>query len=63
MVDAGVSTGFGSGTFDVAVIIKKDNNKNATSHMAVMSILVLFLDVFIFAILLYFNLIIYFMKS
>jgi formate-dependent nitrite reductase membrane component NrfD len=49
-VEAGVSTGSGSGTLAVDVITKKESNKKATSHIAVMSIFVLFFDIFTFAI-------------
>src|SRR5690606_20173435 len=51
VVDAGVSTGSGSGARAVAVNIKNVSNKKDTSHMAVMSIVVLALFTFTFGML------------
>src|SRR5690606_39947763 len=49
-VEAGISTGRGSGCRAVAVNIKKVNNRKETSHIAVMSIDVLVLLTLILAI-------------
>src|SRR5690606_40009553 len=51
VTDAGVSTGSGSGARAVAVNIKNVSNRKDTSHMAVMSIVVLALFTFTFGIM------------
>jgi hypothetical protein len=48
--ELGVATVNASGGLNFVARIKNDNNRNATSHMAVMSIDVLFLGIFILGI-------------
>jgi hypothetical protein len=56
-VEEGISTGSASGTLAVAVKIKNVSKRNATSHMAVISVDVDFFFIFILAIIFYFILI------
>ena len=54
--DVGGATANTSGGFCFVANIKKDNNKKATSHIAVMSMMVLFLGILTFGIFICFQL-------